>query len=115
MVTSEPTPGEIMRRLDDISRQLARVVDQVARWQTQAERTYVRQDVYLAQRQADQAVIADVAGDLRAVEQRHAEQTKRVESLEDKRIQARNFAITTMIAVAGLGLAILAIIANRGG
>jgi len=113
-VTSEPSNSEIMRRLDEVVRQLVDVVKQVRDMQEQAERKYVSRELWLESRKSDQAVVADLAGDMRASEQRAANQMQRVETLEDKRVQARNFAITTAIALSGLGLALLAFIVNRG-
>jgi hypothetical protein len=63
----EPTMGEVLRRLDEVSRQLLDLAAQMREDRDKAAATFVRQDVYQAQRIADQAVVADLNGDIRAV------------------------------------------------
>lgn len=59
--------GEVLRRLDEVSRQLIDLAREMKDDRDKAAATFVRQDVYLAQRLADQAVVADLNGDIRAV------------------------------------------------
>lgn len=68
---SEPTMGEVLRRLDEVSRQLLDLAGQMREDRNTAAATFVRQDVYQAQRIADQAVVADLNGDIRAVKKSH--------------------------------------------
>ena len=49
----DPTLGEILRRLDELSRQLIDLTREIKEDRTVAATTYVRQDVYQAQRLAD--------------------------------------------------------------
>lgn len=66
-MTDEPTMGEVIRRLDAIAGQLTDVVRELKDDRRLNAQTFVRQDVYTAQRRADHAVVADVAGDVIAV------------------------------------------------
>lgn len=64
---NEPTMGEVLRRLDEVSRQLLDLAGQMRDDRDKAAATFVRQDVYQAQRIADQAVVADLHGDIRSI------------------------------------------------
>lgn len=59
----EPTMGEVIRRLDAIALQLTEVVRELKEDRAHNARTYVPREVYMAQRLADQAVVADLQGD----------------------------------------------------
>lgn len=63
----EPTTGEVLRRLDEVSQQMRDIAQQLREDRLASAATYVRQDVYMAQRQADSAVVADLAGDVMAI------------------------------------------------
>lgn len=60
----EPTMGEVMRRLDEVSRQMLELAREMKDDRQVNAATFVRQDVHLAQRQADQAVVADLHHDI---------------------------------------------------
>lgn len=62
----EPTLGEIMRRLDEVARQMVALADRLDRQQEQAASTFVRRDVYAADRQLADAHVADIRHDLGA-------------------------------------------------
>ena len=64
---SEPTLGEVLRRLDDVSRQMTELAREMKADRAEAAATYVRQDVYVAQRQAMEAMVADLHGDVKKV------------------------------------------------
>lgn len=66
-VSGEPTMGEVLRRLDEVSRQLVDLAKEMKDDRNTAAATFVRQDVYVAQRLADQAVVADLHGDVRTI------------------------------------------------
>ena len=59
-MTSEPSIGEIVRRLDDITRRQNELF-------TALESTYVRKDNHDLAREADRAAVREVAGDMQAV------------------------------------------------
>lgn len=65
---SEPTMGEVLRRLDEVSRQLLDLARELKQDRAEAAATYVRQDVYFAERRAGEATVADLHGDIKKVE-----------------------------------------------
>lgn len=106
-MSNEPTMGEVMRRLDDVSRQMTELAREMKEDRAAASATFVRQDVYIAQRQADQAVAADTASDVRALR-------LEVETAESKRVAAVRWAIGAVLVP--IALALLALIVSlRGG
>lgn len=107
-MTAEPTPHEIMRRLDEVARQMSDLTAQIRELNQAAAATYVRQDVYLAQRQAEQAVVADLHGDLEAVR-------SDLRNTEDKRRTNVRWAVGVSLSVAGLVITMLALVLNQGG
>lgn len=62
-----PHLGEVMRRLDGVVSQLSQIAAEMKQDRAEAAKTYVRQDLYLAQRQADQSIVADLHGDIQAI------------------------------------------------
>lgn len=48
-MTAEPSLGEVFRRLEEVSRQLAALADQMAKDRVAAEVVFVRKDVYAAE------------------------------------------------------------------
>lgn len=48
-MTAEPTLGEVFRRLDEVSRQLSSLADQMGKDRVAAEIVFVRKDVYAAE------------------------------------------------------------------
>ncbi|WP_311208714.1 MULTISPECIES: hypothetical protein [unclassified Aeromicrobium] len=63
-MADEPTLGEVMRRLDELVRTIASLAGEMREDRAHASATYVRRDVYLAERLADQAAVTDVVRDL---------------------------------------------------
>ena len=106
-MSDDPQPGEIMRRLDEVSRQLADIGRRMDEREKQAAATYVRQDVYMANRQADQAVAANLSGDLRVLEDKQ-------DRSETQRRAAMRVNVANGIALAGVVIALIALIVNRG-
>jgi hypothetical protein len=71
----EPTNGEVLRRLDEVSRQLVALAGEMKEDRAKAYTVFVQQAVYnerektyVAHRLADQAVVADLHGDIKKVE-----------------------------------------------
>lgn len=114
-MTSEPTPGEIMRRLDDITQRVSEMLAEVRADRVENAKTYIRQDVYVANRLTDQAALADLRDDVRDLQGEGDKRDERVRQLEDRRRQVWQYTGTTLIALLGLGLMLLTYIANRGG
>jgi len=97
----EPTMGEVIRRLDAIALQLTEVVREIKDDRAENAKTFVRQDVYMAQRQSDAAVVADLHGEVRAVK---AARDKDVETQRTRNLTLAVLAITTIVSIA-LGIA----------
>lgn len=64
----EPTLGEVMRRLDAVSRTLGDIAQQMREDRQHAAATYVRRDVFDEARRADQSAVREVAKDLDTME-----------------------------------------------
>lgn len=85
-LANEPTMGEVMRRLDEVARQLAGLAEQMQRDRVaataqaledrkHAEETFLRHDVYVANRSTDQAnraadqgMVANLFQDIKGIE-----------------------------------------------
>lgn len=107
---NEPTLGEVLRRLDDVVKQLGDISREIKEDRAVAAGTYVRQDVYMAERAAQSAVVADLHGDIQAAK---VELRADVKALKDQRqaeVNARRqvwlaiggVAVTSLIAIAAL-------------
>jgi hypothetical protein len=59
-----PTLGEILRRLEDAIRQISELAKQMREDRVYANQTYVRQDVYNANRTADELRVLEAQKDL---------------------------------------------------
>lgn len=66
-MSDEPTTGEIVRRLDALTAQIAELVSELKQDRADAAKTYVRQDVYIAEKRADRAVVSDLQSDIAAL------------------------------------------------
>jgi hypothetical protein len=102
----DPTLGEILRRLDDLSRQLIDLTREIKEDRTTSAATYVRQDVYLAQRHADAAVLADIHGDIAAVRE---ERKKDNDWRRQLNLALASLTITVLVSIS---LAIVNIVAR---
>jgi hypothetical protein len=100
--TDEPTTGEVLRRLDEVSRQLLDLAGQLREDRDKAAATFVRQDVYQAQRVADSAVVADLHGDIRAVDSRTTERMDKIETAHATDVDKRR---QMWLAIGGMALA----------
>ena len=101
-----PTLSEVMRRLNDVAKQLAQIAAEMKQDRADAARTYVRQDLYLAQRQADAAVVADLNGDIQAIKvERDRDAAQRRQML----MWLGGLTVTVLIGLAGLVVSILSL------
>lgn len=107
---NEPTLGEVLRRLDEVSRQMSEMAREMKADRADAAKTYVRQDVYMAERHASQSIVADLHGDIQAAK---SELGGEIKTLKDERkadVQARrqlwlalgSLAVTSLLAIIGL-------------
>lgn len=114
----QPTPAEIMRRLDEAIRQITDLAAQMREDRQAAAATYVRQDVYTSDRRLVDATIADVRHDVGAHDTDIETNRKAWENLNTK-INDR-FRQTVVMVVASLLMPIAAglvlyVLTVRGG
>lgn len=67
MSVADPTPGEIWRRIEEVSRQLSDIVGRLERRDTYIEENFVRQRVWIEARKADQGAVANLQQDIGAI------------------------------------------------
>ena len=101
-----PTLGEVMRRLDSIVAQLGQIAAELKQDRSDAARTYVRQDLYLAQRQADAAVTADLQGDIQSIK------TDRNRDAQQRRQMVMWLAGLTVTVLLGIASIVVSILLN---
>lgn len=107
-MADEPTLGEVMRRLDSVASTMSDLAVQMREDRQHAASTYVRRDVYAAERIADHADVEDVRRDVRA--------------LDEERTAMRNFrrqvglgAALGLLGIAGsFGIAIFGLLVGGG-
>ena len=101
-MSDEPTIGEVIRRLDSIAAQLTEVVKEIKDDRADNAKTYVRQDVYVAQQQTAQAVVADVHGDIAAL---RADHDREINAIKAQRTADSNFRRQVLLgfALGGVG------------
>ncbi|MDN7120313.1 hypothetical protein INN71_02790 [Nocardioides sp. ChNu-153] len=79
MSTEAPSNGELVRRFEDattrLTKQLEALTTEIREDRAEASRTYVRRDVYDAERRADEAARNDVAKDVKKLEDKDAAAT----------------------------------------
>ena len=102
----EPTLGEVLRRLDDLINKVAELTQELKDDRNNAAATYVRQDVYIAQRQADAAVVADIHGDIKSIKD------DRRKDNDWRRQQNLSLAGLTITVLVSIALAIINIVAR---
>lgn len=68
MPEDPPTLGEVMRRLDSITEQLAAIVRELRQDRVDAASTYLRQDIWIRERDLINALLSDTRGDVTAVD-----------------------------------------------
>jgi hypothetical protein len=66
-VTSPQQRREDDHQLPEVVRRLEELITEFRDWRRIAETTYVRQDVYKAQRQGDQQTVKELRGDLNVI------------------------------------------------
>ena len=117
MPLDPPTLGEVLRRFDEVARRLETVAIKLDTVEEKVSKTYVRQDVHRAERQAMESNISDIRADVAATEaksaERHDKVNERIDRIEkaqkedvDKRRQMV-MALVGMAITLVLGLAAL--------
>jgi len=110
MQLDPPSIGEIIRRLDEITARQERMLDKMDRDRTEAAKLYVRQDVYLAERQMANAVVSDLQTDISGVSSKVDEDRKSREQQRKEEAVARRqiwlalggISVTLLLGIAGL-------------
>jgi len=95
-----------MRRVDQLVGEIAGLASEMREERRLAEKTYVRQDLWLAQVKADQMMVANIAGDVRGLETRQ-------DATEAKRRQNFQFSVGLAVSVFALLLTLIGFIVNR--
>lgn len=104
MALDPPTLGEVMRRIDDLVTQIAVLAGEMKQDRAESAKTYVRQDLYLAQRQADSSVVADLNGEIQTMKnERVREQAQRRQMV----MWLGGLTVTVLFGIAGLLVSIL--------
>lgn len=98
---TDPTLGEVMRRLDETATDLAAVAADMKAERERTEKVYVRHDVWTEARRADRAEIAQLK-----------------KSMDDdakwRRQVLLGLGLTALSSLTALGIALLNAIAGRG-
>jgi CHASE3 domain sensor protein len=110
MQLDPPNIGEIIRRLDEITARQERMLDKMDRDRTEAAKLYVRQDVYLAERQMANAVVSDLQTDISGVsskvetDRKEREQQRKEEAVARRQIWLAlgGISVTLLLGIAGL-------------
>lgn len=99
-----PHLGEVMRRLDGVVSQLSQIAAEMKQDRAEAAKTYVRQDLYLAQRQADLSVTADIHGDIQALK---AERERDHQQRRQMVMWLGGLTVTVLLGIASIVVSIL--------
>ena len=101
--TEPPTLGEVLRRLDDVSRQLVDLTREIKEDRAASAATYVRRDVYMAEQVTSNAVVADLHGDIQALKAEHG---REIRGLKDERKVAADKARQMWLALGAMAVTI---------
>lgn len=106
-MSDEPTTGEIVRRLDALTATIGELVSELKADRAEAAKTYLRKDVYLAERQAANAVVSDLQSDIVA---NKATADARFDKLEEQRRDDAASRRQLWLALAAMSITMLGII-----
>jgi hypothetical protein len=109
MTGTEPTMGEVVRRLEEVSGQLQRTSEDIRTDRTEQARTYVRQDVYNSDKRSEELARESIAKDTVELEARldKADAFKR-------QIMA-GVSVGAILLVINVVIALSALLATKGG
>lgn len=102
-----PHLGEVMRRLDGVVSQLSQIAAEMKQDRAEAAKTYVRQDLYIANRQADGAVVADLNGDLHAL---RADRDRDAQQRRQILMWLGGLTVTFLLGIAGIVVSIVTLV-----
>lgn len=107
-----------MRQLDRVLAQLSEIAAEMKQDRADAAKTYVRQDLYLANRQADSAVVADLHGDITKGRAEVDAELDAIKTARDRDAQQRRqiqmwlggITVTLLLGLAGLVISIVTLV-----
>lgn len=102
-----PNLGEVLRRLDDVSRQLQALTNELKNDRKEAAELYVRRDVYEEARRFDAAVVHDLNGDVVAAKKETAREIEAMKNDRKADVAARR---QVWLALGAMALTLLGII-----
>jgi hypothetical protein len=109
---SQPTLGEVMRRLDDTSSQLARLADQMRTDRDRADMRFVPRGEWVEGRRADQGRIAETEKDV--VEIKGKETAREQADTTWRRQILLAFAVAAFSGIVSVAVAIAGLILGKG-
>lgn len=118
MPLDPPTLAELMRRLDEMAVRQEKILDEIKQDRAAMASTYVRQDVYMAERQMANAVAADIRTDVTQLETSTDREIKAIKD-ERKADQAQRrqmlmwlggLTVTVLLGIAGLIVSITTLV-----
>lgn len=118
MPLDPPTLAELMRRLDEMALRQEKILDEIKQDRAAMASTYVRQDVYMAERQMANAVTADIRTDVTQLEATTQREFKAIdESRKTEQAQRRQMlmwlgglTVTVLLGIGGLVVSILTLV-----
>lgn len=118
MPLDPPTLAELMRRLDEMAVRQEKILDEIKHDRAAMASTYVRQDVYMAERQMASAVSADIRTDVGQLEGTTHRKFKEIdESRKSEQAQRRQMlmwlgglTVTVLLGIGGLIVSILTLV-----
>ena len=111
-MTGEPTPGEVMRRLEDNTAQLNRIAAQMQTDRDRADLRYVPRGEWIEGRRADQGFIKDVAADVAEIKVNAEDDAKEKKSFRNQIIVG--FLVVLATSFGSLIVALIVLLLSGG-
>jgi len=97
---TDPTPGEIMRRLDEVAAQMLRILAEIASDRSRAEQLYVLREAWSLAREADRGHVHDLEKDVEQLKtDRDGDLTYRRQILLALAVASFSAIVSTAIAI----------------
>lgn len=103
----EPTLGEVLRGLEALRQTVGQLVAEIKQDRTDAAKTYLRQDVYIAEKRASNAVVSDLQSDIATVK---TELGRDIEAMKAERRADADKRRQMWLAIAAMFITMLGII-----
>jgi len=113
-----PTLAELMRRLDEMAVRQEKILEEIKQDRATMASTYVRQDVYMAERQMANAVAADIRTDVTQLENtmvrefREIDDTRKAEQAQRRQMLMwlGGLTVTILLTIAGFIVSITTVL-----